>query len=27
VNGIIAIRPDALPTIQQWLTETHASCK
>lgn len=21
VNGIIAIRPDALPTIQQWLAE------
>lgn len=24
VNGIIAIRPDALPTIQQWLTEVNA---
>ena len=24
VNGIIAIRPGALPTIQQWLTEIHA---
>jgi myo-inositol-1(or 4)-monophosphatase len=27
VNGIIAIRPDALPTIQEWLTEIHASCQ
>lgn len=27
VNGIIAIRPDALPTIQQWLTEIHVSCQ
>lgn len=25
VNGIIAVRPDALPTIQQWLTEMNAS--
>jgi myo-inositol-1(or 4)-monophosphatase len=24
VNGIIAIRPDALPTIQQWLTKINA---
>jgi myo-inositol-1(or 4)-monophosphatase len=24
VNGIIAIRPDALPTIQQWLVELEA---
>ena len=27
VNGIIAIRPDALPAIQQCLTDIHASCK
>ena len=27
VNGIIAIRPDALPTIQQWLTAIPVSCK
>jgi myo-inositol-1(or 4)-monophosphatase len=27
VNGIIAIRPDALPTIQQWLTEIRVTCK
>jgi len=27
VNGIIAIRPDALPTIQQWLTEIDVSGK
>ena len=27
VNGIIAIRPDVLPTIQQWLPEIHVSCK
>ncbi len=26
VNGIIAIRPDALPTIQEWLTELNVSC-
>ncbi len=25
VNGIIAIRPDALPTIQQWLTDMNTS--
>ena len=25
VNGIVAIRPDALPTIQQWFTKLHAS--
>ena len=27
VNGIIAIRPDALPTIQRWLTEMNTSGK
>jgi myo-inositol-1(or 4)-monophosphatase len=27
VNGIIAIRPDALPTIQQCLTDINVSCK
>jgi myo-inositol-1(or 4)-monophosphatase len=27
VNGIVAIRPDALPVIQQCLSEIHVSCK